>query len=78
MFYLLDSTAPYMLGLIGSPPKGRPIYFKGRDPTPHPKIQANPYTLSTFPTGINSVLAKFIIKPDTASNNKNKLHKLLG
>lgn len=64
-----------MLGLKESL-KGRSRYFKGRDPTPHPKIQANPVTLSTLPIGTNYDLAKFVFKPDTASNKKNKLRKL--
>jgi hypothetical protein len=47
-------------------PKGRPRYFNGSDETPLPKIQANPsYTLTTFPAGANSNLAKFLFKPDT-------------
>jgi len=71
MFYLLDNTVQNMLDFIG-----RLRYYKGRDENPQPKIQASPATLSTFPTGTSSDLAKFFFKPDTASNNKNKLRKM--
>jgi hypothetical protein len=63
-------VSPYMLGLIECQ-----RYFKGKDATPQPKTPASPATFSTYPTGTNSDLAKLAFKPDTASNNKNKLRK---
>jgi hypothetical protein len=51
---------------------GRPRYFNSKDDTPQPKILANLSTLSTFPTGTNYDLAKFVFKPDTTLNNKIK------
>jgi hypothetical protein len=72
---ILPTTSSQMDLALKGAPNERPRYFKGREETPQPMMPANSSTLSTSPTGNGTDLARLIFKPETASNDKNKVQE---